>query len=329
MGENAVLNGKLVTVFGGSGFVGRHVVRALIKRGYRVRAAVRRPDLAGHLQPLGAVGQVHAVQANLRYGDSVRKALEGADAFINLVGILHESGKQSFEAVQAEGARTIAEAARDLGVSTSVHMSAIGANSEAASSYARSKGVGEVAMRDIIPETVILRPSVIFGPEDDFFNKFASMARFFPVLPLVGAETKFQPVFVGDVAEAAAKAIDGAVRHGQIYELGGPEVYSFRDMMKYMLAVINRPKAVIDTPMPIARIQAFFLGLMPNPLLTSDQLKLLRQDNIVSDEAIAEKRTFEEFDVSPQHLTAILPTYLWRFRPHGQFETKKPHNETH
>lgn len=324
---------QLVTVFGGSGFVGRHVVRALVKRGYRVRVAVRRPDLAGFLQPLGTVGQIHAVQANLRYPDSVAAAVKGADAVVNLVGILQESGRQSFAAVQANGTRAIAQACAALGVTRLVQVSAIGADRESASLYARSKAEAEAAVTQAVPGAVILRPSIVFGPEDGFFNRFASLARMLPVLPLIGGgETKFQPVFVGDVAEAVARAVDGAVAGGRIYELGGPEVKSFRELLAYICAVTGRKRLLAALPFPLARIQAqvleivdtLTLGLLPNELkLTRDQITLLESDNVVSQAATAEGRTLEGLGVTPSSIEAVVPSYLWRFRKTGQFDTAR------
>lgn len=248
---------QLVTVFGGSGFIGRHVVRALAKRGYRVRVACRRPDLAFFLQPLGNVGQIHAMQANLRYPDSVAAAVQGADAVVNLVGILTEGGKQRFDAVQAEGAAAIARAAKAEGITRFVQMSAIGADAASDSVYAQTKAAGEKAVLDVIPSAVILRPSIVFGPEDQFFNRFASLARIAPALPLVGGGgTKFQPVFVGDVAEAVALGVDGALKGGTIYELGGPQVSSFRDLLAFVCETTGRKRALVPLPFGVARIQA-------------------------------------------------------------------------
>src|SRR6201991_1490351 len=236
---------KLVTVFGGSGFLGRHVVRAIAKRGHRVRVAVRRPDLAGHLQPMGRVGQIHSVQANLRYPASVAAAMQGADVAINLVGILFERGKQRFEAVQAEAAPNVAQAAAAAGARL-IHVSALGADPDSPALYARTKAAGEAAVLAAAPGATIFRPSIVFGPEDDFFNRFAAMARMSPVLPLVGGgETKFQPVFVGDVAQAIVKAVGGQTKGGTIYELGGPEVRSFRALMEYVLAVTERRRLLV------------------------------------------------------------------------------------
>lgn len=323
---------QLVTVFGGSGFVGRHVVRALVQRGYRVRVAVRRPDLAGFLQPLGTVGQIHAVQANLRYPNSVAAAVKGADAVVNLVGILQEGGRQSFAGVQANGARAVAQASAAAGIERVVHVSAIGAALDSRSLYARSKAEGEAAVQAALPGSVVLRPSIMFGPEDGFFNRFAALARMLPVLPLVGGgETKFQPVFVGDVAEAVARAIDGGVAGG-VYELGGPEVKTFRELVAYICEVTDRKRLLVNLPFPLARIQArileivntLTLGLLPGPLmLTRDQVTLLESDNVVSDAAVAEGRSFEALGIAPVSVEAVVPSYLWRFRKTGQFDTAR------
>lgn len=309
---------RLVTIYGGSGFVGRHIVRALARRGWRVRIAVRRPDLAGHLQPLGTVGQIMAVQANLRYPDSVRAAAEGADAVVNCVGILFESGRQKFDAVQAEGAKAVARAAADVGARL-VHLSAIGADAKSASIYSRTKAAGEAAVQAADPAATILRPSIIFGPEDDFFNRFAGLARFMPALPLVGGgETRFQPVFVGDVAEVVARALDGA-RQGRTLELGGPAVKTFRELLEYVLEVTGRSRLLLPLPFGLATLQAKVLQFAPRPMLTPDQVELLKVDNIVSEAAKAEGRTLEGLGVSPTAMEAVVPTYLWRFRKHGQF----------
>jgi uncharacterized protein YbjT (DUF2867 family) len=310
---------KLVTVFGGSGFVGRHVVASLAKRGYNVRVAVRRPDLAGHVQPLGNVGQIHAVQANLRYRWSVDRAVEGADHVVNLVGILYESGKQTFDAVQAFGARAVAEAARNAGAGLT-HVSAIGADRESAAAYAQTKASAEGAVLETVPNAVILRPSILFGPEDNFFNQFADMARFLPFLPLIGGGmTKFQPVYVLDVAEAVALSVDGALRPGSIYELGGPDVKTFKQCLELVLSVTERSRPLIPIPFPIAKIQGSILGLLPKPLLTKDQVVMLERDNVVSDAAKAEGRTLEGMGITPSSAEAILPSYLWRFRETGQY----------
>ncbi|MBS7803077.1 complex I NDUFA9 subunit family protein [Rhizobiales bacterium TNE-4] len=324
---------QLVTVFGGSGFIGRHVVRALAKRGYRVRVACRRPDLAFFLQPLGNVGQIHAMQANLRYPDSVAAAVQGADAIVNLVGILTEGGKQRFDAVQAEGAAAIARAAKAAGITRFVQMSAIGADAASDSVYAQTKAAGEKAVLDVIPSAVILRPSIVFGPEDQFFNRFASLARIAPALPLVGGGgTKFQPVFVGDVAEAVALGVDGALKGGTIYELGGPQVSSFRDLLAFVCETTGRKRALVPLPFGVARIQAGVMealkyatfGLLPEEfLLTRDQVTLLEKDNVVSDAAQKEGRTLEGMGITPDTYETVVPTYLYRFRKTGQFDTAR------
>ena len=312
-------NNKLVTVFGGSGFLGRHVVRALAKRGYRVRVAVRRPDLAIHLQPLGGVGQIQAVQANLRFRWSVDRAVEGAHHVVNLVGILHESGAQNFDSVQEFGARAIAEAARAAKAGLT-HVSAIGADKDSKSDYARTKGMAEAAVLETVKTAVILRPSIIFGPEDGFFNKFAAMARYSPVLPLIGGgETKFQPVYVGDVAEAIVRSVDGQVPGGKIYELGGSEVRSFKELMQETLTVTERKRILLPIPFWAAKIIGSVAGLLPSPQLTRDQVILLESDNVVSDKAIKDGRTLEGLGITPRTMEAILPSYLWRFRARGQY----------
>lgn len=309
----------LVTVFGGSGFIGRHVVRALARRGYRVRAAVRNPNLALHLLPLGNVGQIQPIQANLRMRWSVDRAVQGADHVINLVGILHESGRQTFDAVQAFGARAVAEAARAQGAQL-IHLSAIGADAGSKAGYARTKALGEKAVFETVPEAVIFRPSIVFGPEDAFFNRFAAMARISPVLPLIGGgHTRFQPVYVDDVAEAIASAVDGQVAGGRIYELGGPQISSFRELMQEMLGIIGRKRLLAPVPWWVAKLQGRILGLLPNPPLTADQVEMLKSDNIVSEAAREEGRTLEGLGITPEALGAILPAYLWQYRAAGQY----------
>lgn len=313
---------KLVVVFGGSGFVGRHVVRALAKRGYRIRVACRRPDLAGHLQPLGNVGQIQPVQANVRVRWSIDRAVQDADHVINLVAILHESGRQKFGAVHDFGARAVAEAARSVGAGLT-HVSALGADLNSQSVYARTKALGEKAVLETISDAVIFRPSINFGPEDGFFNRFANMARFSPVLPLLGGgQTKFQPVYVGDVAEAIARSVDGKVEGGRVYELGGPQVLTFKECMEELLTVIDRKRILAPVPWWVANMQASILGLLPNPLLTKDQVLQLREHNIVSDQAARENRTLAGLAIQPQSIGTILPSYLWRFRAAGQFQRK-------
>lgn len=313
----------LVTVYGGSGFLGRHVVRALAKRDYRIRVACRRPDLAFHLQPLGRVGQIHAVQANLRDAQSVEAAARGAHILVNLTGILKEGGRQRFESIHSFGAEQVALAASAHGARM-VHVSAIGADENSPAAYARSKAVAERLVLAAQPQAVIMRPSILFGPEDDFFNRFAALARMSPVLPLIGGgHTKFQPAFVGDVARAIADAVDGKLRAGTIYELGGPDVRTFKELMEYILATIERRRLLVPLPFFAAKFKAAFLQFAPSPLtLTPGQVDMLRTDNVVSDAAIADKRTFAGIGIEPEPIEAIVPSYLWRFRKAGQFRSR-------
>jgi len=319
--------GGLATVYGGSGFVGRHTVRALAKRGWRVRAAVRRPDLAGHLQPMGNVGQIHAVQANLRYADSVLRAAEGADVVINAVGVLASVGKQSFAAVHVEGARAVAKAAREAGARRLVHISAIGADAGASAKYARSKAEGEQAVLREFPEAIILRPSIVFGPEDDFFNKFAAMARMSPLLPLIGGgRTKFQPVFVGDLATAIANVCEGAGRPGTVYEIGGPDVMSFRQLLEKTKRWTDREAGYLRLPFWLAKLQALATWPLPNALrpITVDQVRMLQNDNVVSETAAAEGRTLAALGVPAPHAAeTVVPTYLERYKARGQYSHYK------
>ena len=320
----------LITIFGGSGFLGRHVVRALAKEQYRIRIAVRRPELAGHLQPLGRVGQIHAVQANVRHRPSVAAAVRGSDVVINLVGILFESGRQRFEAVQSSGAEGIALAAATHNARM-VHLSAIGADEKSSAAYARAKRHGEQLVLAAAPNATIFRPSIVFGPNDDFFNRFAGIARLSPVLPLVGGgHTRFQPVFAGDVAAAVAKAVAGATEPGSIYELGGPEVFTFKELMEFVLATTERRRLLMPLPFGLAKLQAAVfelaskipLRVLSKPLLTRDQVELLRYHNVVSDIARREGRTLEGLEIAPRSIAAIVPTYLWRFRKAGQFHDR-------
>jgi len=321
-------NGKLATVFGGSGFVGRYIVRSLAQKGYRVRAAVRRPDLAGHLQPMGVVGQIHAVQANLRFADSIARAVEGAEIVINAVGILSPSGAQTFEAVHVKGAERVAKAAKEAGATRLVHISAIGANVESASRYARTKAEGERATFAEFPSALVLRPSIVFGPEDEFFNRFAAMARISPFLPLVGGGgTKFQPVFVGDVGQAAANGANGLGKPGTIYELGGPEVLSFRDLLKATLQYADRRRLLLPLPFGVAKLMAILSSPLPNSLrpLTLDQVRLLQSDNVVSEAAKKEGRTIAALGIEkPASIDGIVPEYLERFKPKGQYAHYHP-----
>lgn len=304
----------IVTIIGGSGFVGRYIAQALAKRGWRIRVACRRPNEALFTKPYGAVGQVEPVQCNIRNEASVAQVIAGSDAVVNCVGVLFESGQNTFEGVQAEGAGRIARLAAEAGVSRFVHVSAIGADGESAAEYARTKAEGEQAVLESFGDAVILRPSIIFGTEDQFFNRFAAMTRMSPILPMIGAETKFQPVWVQDVAEAAARAVEGKVAPG-IYELGGPNVYSFRELMTLMLDVVKRRRLLVNIPFSFARLKASFLQMLPNPPLTVDQVRMLEQDNVVQEGA----QGFAEIGIVPTAPEAVIESYLYAYRPYGQY----------
>ena len=307
---------RIATVFGASGFLGRHLVRRLAAAGYCVRAAGRDPDAALFLKPMGDVGQVVPWPADITRPDSVAAAVNGADVVVNLVGILYERGRATFQKVHAEGAATVAQAAAAAGASRLVHVSALGADANSPAKYARSKAAGEDAVKAAFAKATILRPSVVFGPEDDFFNRFASMARLSPVLPVVGAASrkdggpKFQPVYVGDVADAIMASLTDAKAPGQTFELGGPAVYSFREIMRLVKAQTGRKRCLVPVPFWAAEIQAAVLGLLPVPPLTSDQVQLLRTDNVVGEKA----KTLKNLGITPTAAEAILPTYLMRFR---------------
>lgn len=310
---------NLVTVIGGSGFLGRYVVQQLAKAGHRVRVAVRHPELALFLKPLGGVGQIQIVQANVRYPASIAHAVAGSDAIVNLVGILYPSGRQTFNHVQGEGAEGIARAATAANVKVLVHVSAIGADAESPSNYARTKGEGEAKVRAAFPAATILRPSVVFGPEDGFFNRFAGLAQISPVMPVICGDSRFQPVYVGDVARAVLQAVETPERYGgQTYELGGPRVWTFRDLLAYILKEIRINRPLVEIPLPIAKLQAAVLGLLPRPMLTSDQLKLLARDNVVSAGAAG----LDAFGITPTPIESAVPSYLVTYRPHGQFNRK-------
>jgi NADH dehydrogenase len=321
--SSGIVRGGLVTVFGGSGFVGRHAVRALAQRGYRIRAASRRPDLAGHLQPMGGVGQIHAVQANLRYPESVARACEGADAVVNLVAVLASSGRQNFDALHVEGARAVARAAREAGVRMLVHISAIGADPASPGEYGRSRAAGEAAVRKEFPGAVILRPSIVFGPEDEFFNRFAAMARQAPLLPLIGGgRTRFQPVYVGDVAQAIAAAVEGKATPGAVYELGGPEVVTFRQALERTQTWAGRDRGYLRLPFWLAKLGAALTWPLPAGMrpLTTDQVRMLKSDNVVSEAAEREGRTLRGLGIlSPHAMDTVVPVYLEQYKPKGQY----------
>ncbi|WP_026942916.1 complex I NDUFA9 subunit family protein [Hellea balneolensis] len=314
----------LITVFGGSGFLGKYVIRELVKEGWRVRVPVRRPHTAQELKVIGNVGQVQLVQANLRFKDSVERAVAGSDAVINLVALLFEEGKQSFENLHVKGAETLAKAAAAQGVTNFVQVSAIGADAESDSDYSRTKAEGERAVRDAVPTADIMRPSIIFGAEDQFFNRFAAMAQLAPALPLMGGgDTTFQPVYVGDVAQAIAKAV-GHGTSGKTYELGGPRRYTFKELMQFMLETIDRKRFLVPVPWAAANFMGAIgeiSGMAPfvKPFLTRDQVKNLKVDNVVSDDALG----FADLDIRLETIEAIVPTYLARFRKYGQFHEKR------
>lgn len=317
---------KLVTIYGGSGFVGRYIALRMAKAGWRVRVAVRRPNEALYVKPYGVVGQVEPILCNIRDDASVRAALQGADAVVNCVGILNNRGRNKFDAVQHEGAERIARIAAVEGVKRMVHLSAIGADTESDSDYARSKGLGEASVMTYFPNATILRPSVIFGIEDKFFNKFAGMTSFSMVLPLVGGDTKFQPVYVDDVAAAVEASVVGDASAG-VYELGGPEVQTLKELVQFMLSEIKRRRLVLNLPFFVGRIMGFgfdmmhtmSMGLIPNNILTRDQVRMLHHDNVVSEGA----RGLSDLGIKPTPFEAVAPDYLWRFRPSGEFASIK------
>ena len=312
---------SVVTIFGGSGFVGTQIIQLLARRGYRIRVAVRRPDLAGHVKPLGAVGQIMPIQANVRNLESVQRAVKGAAIVINLVAIGYESGKQRFRAVNTMGARNVAQAARAAGAKTMVHMSALGADAQSPSIYSRSKALGEAEVFAAFPDAIVMRPSIIFGQGDGFFNLLGSLVRMLPVIPLIGGKTRFQPVYVGDVAEAFAAAIEGKVKPGKVYELGGPEIATNRELHARVLRDTLRSNPLIPVPAGLGKLMELPFAILPfKPLLTADQVDSLQADNVVSDAARHEKRTLAAFGVTPTPMEAILPTYLWRFMKNGQFD---------
>lgn len=317
------MTGKLAVVFGGSGFIGRNVVRELAKRGWRVRVAVRRPHLALFLRPMGSVGQIQLKQCNLRHRPSVAEALRGADAVVNLVGLLHQTGPQTFSAVQRDGAASLAALAREEGVERFVHISAIGADAASDSLYARTKAQAEEAVREAIPAATIIRPSIVFGPEDSFFNKFAAMASLSPVLPLIGGgKTKFQPVYVDDVADAICEALARPEAAGRTFELGGPRVYTFRELMELMLRETARKRLLLPVPFFAASLIGVVsqaAGRLPfvEPVLTVDQVKLLKHDNIVRGEG--DTGTLKDLGIDPHAVESVLPSYMVRYRKYGQF----------
>ena len=312
---------QLVTIFGGDGFVGTQVVQALARHGHRIRVATRRPTLAGHTRTLGTVGQILPIQANVRNFASVQRAVQGADIVINLVAVGFQRGAQTFEAINAQGAANVATAARDAGARALVHMSALGVDLATESLYAQSKLAGEEAVLKAFPQAVIMRPSLLFGRGDGFFNLMGSLARLAPVMPLISGDTRFQPAYVGDVAEAIAMAAQGQVKTGRIYELGGPDIETHKQLLERILREAGRTPLVLPLPSGLARMLALPLGLLPGtPLLTADQIELLGTDNVVSDAALRDKRGFAAFGITPTSMATVLPTYMWQYRKHGQFD---------
>jgi uncharacterized protein YbjT (DUF2867 family) len=309
------MEARQITIFGGSGFLGRYVVRALAKKGWRIKVATRRPNRAFFLRPMGQVGQIGFIKCDVADAGQIAHAMAGSQAVINLTGILFQRG-QTFDVVHVKGPEAIAREAARLGLRAMVHVSAIGADSESDSRYAESKAEGEKRVREAFPAATIMRPSLLFGPEDQFFNRFAEMARFLPALPLIGGgRTLFQPVFVSDVAAAIVTALDDPHAQAKTYELGGPTVYTFRQLMEIMLGVIDRKRLLVPLPFWIAFLKSIFLQLMPRPLLTPDQVKLLRHDNIVSPTA----HTLKDLGITPTTVEAEIPAYLWRYRAKGEY----------
>lgn len=315
---------KIVTLIGGSGFIGRHIVRALAKRGYRIRVACRRPDLAGHVQPLGTPGQIMPVQANVRFPASLAAACDGATAVVNLTGVLSSRGAQSFDAIHVFGAEASARAAKAAKAQVFIQMSALGADADSGSEYGRTKAAGEAKARAAFPGAIILRPSIVFGPEDNFFNQFAGLSRLAPALPLIGGgQTKFTPLFVGDLAEAIARLIDKGEASSLTYELGGPEVFSFKQLMEFTLETIGRKRLLVPVPWPIAKVMGTVMGLLPFAPLTADQVELLKTDNVVSEAVAREGRDLTGLGITGRSIQGIVPSYLYRYRRAGQFTVPK------
>ncbi len=315
--------GEIITVFGGSGFVGRHIVRELARGGYRIRVAVRNPNQAHFLKPMGGVGQIGLFQANIRNDESVARAVRDAHGVINLVGVLFSRGSQSFKALQSEGAERIARLSAAAGVARFIQVSAIGVDAQSPSVYARTKAEGEAWVKRYMPGATVLRPSIVFGPEDGFFNRFASMATVLPILPLVGGgKTKFQPVYVDDVADAVVRCLRDPDTMGRTYELGGPDIMTFRECLELMLETIQRKRLLLPIPFPIAKLMGTVAQFQPvgEPQITADQVELLKKDNIVGISGEAGIGTFADLGITPTAAPIVLPAYLHRYRPRGQYD---------
>ncbi len=308
----------LVTVFGASGFIGRNIVRELAKRGARVNAVCRDVEKAKFLKPMGVVGQVTPMRADVTDPAAIERAVAGASMVVNLVGILYASGRNTFDAVQATAPGLIARAAKNAGAKAMVHVSAIGADAQGSAAYARSKAAGEAAVLEAFPEATILRPSIVFGADDNFFNQFAAYAVFAPTLPLIGGGfTRFQPVYVDNVADAVIAALETPEARGETYELGGPEICNFRQLLEMVVRETNRKTWLVDVPFWAASIQGGLLEMLPRPPLTRDQVELLKSDNVVSDGA----KTLADLGIEATPVEVVLPTYLDKFRPGGRYST--------
>jgi len=311
-----MMENNIITVFGGTGFIGRYVVRELAKTGALIRVVSRSPRNGAELKTFGYVGQITLEKGNILSRDAIDRNLQGTDMVVNLVGILHEGGKQRFSRVHSQGAERIAQAAQDAGVKRLVQISALGIEKAKSSKYARTKLTGEKAVNSAFPGATILRPSIVFGPEDDFFNRFATIASMAPVMPLIGGgKTRFQPIYAGDVAQAICAALKDKRTEGQTYQLGGPKVYRFKELLQYIMEETGHHRPFLSIPFGVAKLMGFFMEWLPTPPLTRDQVTLLQTDNIVADDA----QTLSDLGVTPRAVEMICPEYLYRFRRGGKF----------
>ena len=309
-------NQKIIAIFGAGGFLGKHLMRELTKLDYRVKVATRNPYLKGYLKPLGSPGQIELFKTNIFDQESVKQVLKNCDLAINLVGILYETRKQKFNQIHSQFPHLLSNLCNELGTKNLIHVSALGVRERHTSQYMQSKLQGEKNIQDNFKPSVILRPSVVFGPEDKFFNTFASIAQFSPVLPLIGGgKTKFVPIYVGDVAKAVVKTLDLNNSEPEIYELGGPKNYSFKELMEILLIEIKKKRFLIPIPFGMAKFQSYFLQMMSNPLLTPDQVEMLKYNNIVS----GDYPTLKDLGISGTPIQSVLPKYIYRFRTGGQF----------